>query len=149
MTDHWNFQEWLYIGRILKICTTFKFSYFVVRSLLSTSGPYDLCAVSLTARVTLTVTWMNKQNDRGMNRKFDSCIIPYSSRHWRKVLVSWIFVLCWQKLWRRKKTLPICFFVFPLHSLQSYFISRDRTLKEDEDCEFDVKILRRWEPILG
>ena len=31
---HWNFQEWLYTDRILKMCTTFKFSYFVVRSQL-------------------------------------------------------------------------------------------------------------------
>ena len=40
MIDHCNFQEWLYIGRIVKIYTTFKFSYFVVRSLLSAGGPF-------------------------------------------------------------------------------------------------------------
>ena len=42
MIVDWNFQEWLYIDIIFKICMTLKFSYFVVRSLLSTSGPITL-----------------------------------------------------------------------------------------------------------
>ena len=39
MIGHWNFQEWLYMDRIFKICTTFKFSEFVAGSLLSAGGP--------------------------------------------------------------------------------------------------------------
>ena len=41
MIDHWNFQELLYMDSIFKICITFKFSDFVVRSLLSAGGPYE------------------------------------------------------------------------------------------------------------
>ena len=46
MTDHWNFQEWLYIDRIFKICIIFKFLYFVVRSLFSAGGPNALLICS-------------------------------------------------------------------------------------------------------
>ena len=41
MINHWNFQEWLWMDNIFKICITCKFSDFVVRSLLSANGPYS------------------------------------------------------------------------------------------------------------
>ena len=39
MINHWNFQERLYLDRIFKICITFKFSDFVIRSLSSAVDP--------------------------------------------------------------------------------------------------------------
>ena len=39
-TDSVALALWASIDRIFKICTTLKFSYFVVRDLLSAGGPF-------------------------------------------------------------------------------------------------------------